>query len=209
MSSITEVMSSDGMERISYLINSPEAEPLKAAVDAAFGPQNWKYFVCISDESESPVGGARVITAQYHIVPTYIANLGIRVARRKYCLESGCVHEKLIDFIGFDSEELPSLPASAEIISVSANHTVAGFKADPDVERYADVYFFANPEECESFFGLSERRGKWQTAYGLTFDVESKGVVRVKTFAYDDENISPNWDGIKTGAIQVIAPPIR
>lgn len=190
-------MVADDLTRATFLIDAPEAAQSKQSVEAVFGKQNWLQYIGISEESDSPVGGARVVTAYYHMVPDYLIKRGVRMARRKFCLDTGCVHEKLIDFVSFDLNKLPALPPSTRPIATSENHCIIGYKVDPTVERYADAYFYADPAECEAFFGLPRVRGTVQTSYGITYDVFTKAIVRVKAFTCDNADIAPNWEGLR------------
>jgi hypothetical protein len=91
---------------------------------------------------------------------------------------------------------LPELPASANPIMVGTNHCIAGLGGDAAIEDVSDVYFSADCAEAETFFNLSQIRGAWKTYYGVSFNKNTKEVLRTKTYTYDDERGAGNWEKI-------------
>lgn len=192
MSSILETMSDGSSQRVLYQINSDEAAECKRIVEEVFGPQGWGGFISIGNPTFNPVMNSRIVTAVCGVIPEYLYAIGARAAERKYHLDTGCMYDKMYTFAPAASE-LPTLPQSAQPIAIGFNHLIAGASGDPAVEQVWDVYFSAEPDECESFFGLGRTRGIYATLYGATYRHDTKEVVRVKVYTYNHPLGHSDW----------------
>jgi hypothetical protein len=102
------------------------------------------------------------------------------------------MYDKMYTFAP-DSSQLPSLPPSAQTIAIGFNHRIAGAPGDESVEQVLDVYFSADPDDCEAYFGLERARGIYATLYGATYDKDTKQVVRVKVYTYNHPIGHSDW----------------
>lgn len=193
MSQTLETMTVDGESRNLYPINSEKALEYRKLVDDAFGKQNWAGYISVSNPVYNQAVGSTVVTAVCGVIPQYLYDIGARTAERKFHLDTGFMYDKMYTFAP-PLDELPSLPPSAKPIAIGYNHTIAGMAGDKSVESVLDVYFIADPDETEAFFGMDRVRGAVATMYGLTYDKESKDVLRKKVYTYDTESGHYDWE---------------
>ena len=59
---------------------------------------------------------------------------------------------------------------------------------------YINLYFKGDPERVEAEFGLTKRRGKEATFYGITASNTTGEVLRVKQYCYDYRTIFSGWE---------------
>lgn len=204
MSQILEVMTAGSESRTLYAMNSAQAKESMATVESVFGPQNWAGYISIGNATANPVMGSRIVTAVCGVIPPYLYEAGARAAERKFHLDTGFMYDKMYTFAP-PASELPSLPSSAKAIAIGFNHRIAGLGGDPAVEQVWDVYFSADPDECEQFFGLERRRGQHSTLYGVTYRHDTKEVVRVKVYTYDNPLGHADWEGALQEALATMS----
>lgn len=193
MSQPLELMVSGGEVRSLFRITSNEAAPCKEAVEEIFGPQNWAAYISIGNPSYNAVMKTRIVTAVNGVIPQYLYDIGARSSERKFHLDTGFMYDKMYTFAP-EASELPTLPPSANVIAVGFNHRIAGMGGDPTVEEVWDAYFSADCDECEAHFNLDRLRGEYKTFYGVTYLHQTKEIVRVKTYTYDNQHGHGDWD---------------
>ncbi|MBU3577601.1 hypothetical protein [Polynucleobacter sp. UK-Kesae-W10] len=200
MSQILEVMTTGGESRSLYDMRSAEAKAIMDEVEKIFGPQNWAGYISIGNSVSNSAMGSRIITAVCGVIPHYLYDIGARGAERKFHMDTGFMYDKMYTFAP-SADQLPVLPPSAKAIAIGFNHCIAGRGGDPKVENVWDVYFSADPDECESFFNLDKKRGLYSTLYGVTYDHQTKEVLRVKVYTYDNNAGHSDWDGALAEAL--------
>lgn len=203
MSAVFEVMTSGAESRILYAMNTPEAKASMESVEAIFGPQNWAGYISIGNAALNPVMGSRVVTAVCGVIPSYLYDIGARAAERKFHIDTARVYDKMFTFTQ-PKDGLPELPSSAKFYGFGETHCIAGMSGDPAVENVLDVYFGADPEDAEQFFGLDRCRGEYSTMYGVTYMRGTKQVVRVKVYTYNDATGHADWDGAMQIALSLM-----
>ncbi|CAB5220296.1 hypothetical protein UFOVP236_21 [uncultured Caudovirales phage] len=189
--------------RTLFAITSDAAKPCKAAVEEVFGAQNWAGYISIGNPVFNPVMNTRIVTVVCGVIPPYLYEIGARAAERKFHLDTGFMYDKMYTFAP-SASELPALPTSARAIAIGFNHRLAGFGGDPTVEEVWDVYFAADPDECETFFQLPRQRGAYATFYGATYMHQTKEIVRVKTYTYETQHGHGDWDHALAVALETV-----
>lgn len=193
MSQSLETMVSNGVQRDMVRMNTDAAKQYMNTVEQVFGKQNWAGYVSIGNPVFNPVMNTNIVTAVCGVVPQYLWDSGARVAERKFHLDTGFMYDKAFTFAP-SASELPSLPQSAKPIAIGYNLRIAGRGGDPAVEDVWDCYFSADPDEAEPFFGLEQNRGSYATYYGVTYQHQSKEIVRVKVYTYDSKVRHGEWE---------------
>jgi hypothetical protein len=181
---------------------SPQAEELMIKINTQYGQQNWNAFVSVGNPTWNSALNTHIVTAVYGSIPPYLYKMGARAAERKYHIDVNEVYEKMYIFVPA-ADDLPALPPSAFVQAIGFNHRIAGMPGREEVEKVYDVYFGADCDECDEFYGIPKLRGKFATWYGVTYLRDSKQIVRVKTYTYDEPSYFADWEGALRVALQV------
>lgn len=111
---------------------------------------------------------------------------------RKFCMDSGTSYIRVYSMYTGDT---PSwLPPSAKVLFRSENVEEYGRPFPQQATKFHDIYLSADPAEMEGLFNLPERRGKYETYYGVT--VVNGEPKRIKQYLYDDQTGFSDWDVI-------------
>lgn len=112
------------------------------------------------------------------------------LGNRKFCLNSGTSFLRL--YALFQDQKPAFLPPSAKVLFIGTNHAEYGRPYPELADTFHDLYFMGDPAEIEATFNLPERRGAYETMYGVT--VVNGQPVRVKQYIYDDQGGFSDWD---------------
>ena len=109
---------------------------------------------------------------------------------RKFCMTSGTSFLKLYPVW---NESYPSfLPADCTVMFKSEHRVEFGKPAPSGLDNFYDCYFKGDPATVETHFELTEKRGDYDTFYGVT--VKDGAVVRKKQYVYDSSSMFTDWD---------------
>lgn len=109
---------------------------------------------------------------------------------RKFCLGSSTSFIRAYKV--FADQKPAWLPASAKVLFVGENHAEFNRPYPPLADTFQDIYLSGDPAEMEAAFGLPERRGTYETYYGIT--VVNGQPTRVKQYCYDSQGGFSDWD---------------
>ena len=109
---------------------------------------------------------------------------------RKFCMQSKTSFLRSYEL--WESDRPAWLPACAKPMFIGKNFQEFGRPFNEKVRTFADYYFDGPCAEIEAHFNLPERRGAYETWYGVT--VVGDEVKRVKQYVYDEENQFSDWD---------------
>jgi len=111
---------------------------------------------------------------------------------RKFCMTSATSFIKVYPIW---SGDYPSfLPAGCNVLFKGENMVEYGRPAPEGLDTFYDCYFKGDPATVEAHFNLPERRGTYDTYYGLT--IHNGEVARVKQYVYDSNTMFTDWDVI-------------
>ena len=111
---------------------------------------------------------------------------------RKFCMTSSTSFLKVYPVW---NESYPSfLPAGCTVMFKSEHRVEFGRPAPSGLDNFYDCYFKGDPATVETHFELTERRGNYDTFYGVT--VKDGAVVRKKQYVYDSSSMFTDWDVI-------------
>ena len=186
----SEVYFSGDAKRQIYA-NSMQPDELYALLQASFPWVKRGEYFSISTPTFHEVMQEDVMTC---CIPQIQARVllgdDVGLGARKFCMQSKTSY--LRSYRLFDGERPAWAPECAKMGFITKNHPELG-RPFPDVaSTFCDVYFWGPEAEIEAHFGLPEKRGAYQTYYGVT--VVDGSVARVKQYCYDEQSIFSDWE---------------
>ena len=120
---------------------------------------------------------------------------------RKFCMESGTSFLRSYEL--YTGERPEWLPDEADLFGWGVNHREYNRPFPEVAATFTDFYFGGEPAAIEAHFDLPEKRGDFDTWYGVT--VVDGAVARVKQYCYDSENTFSNWEGAYLSVLDRLA----
>lgn len=189
----TERYYSGNLERDIYNTSSDEGAALFAELKKQFDWVKINDYFYISTKSFHEILGEDVVTCGViNSQTTFLAGADAVCSARKFCLGSNTSFLRV--YRVYTGEKPSWLPPSAKVMFIGENHEEYGRKASGQIDKFHDLYIQAEPEEMEKAFNLPERRGTYETYYGIT--VVNGEPRRVKQYVYDDQTGFSDWDVI-------------
>lgn len=112
------------------------------------------------------------------------------LSNRKFCMNSA---KSFLRVYPAWSDAYPSfLPEGCTPMFKGENLAEYGRPAPDALSSFYDCYFKGDPDVVEQHFGLDQKRGAYETFYGIT--VFNGEVARVKQYVYDDQTRFSDWD---------------
>lgn len=187
---IAEVCVSGDNTKVTYA-NQEQPDELYAQLQAVFPWARKEDYFSISTPTYHEVLQEEVVTC---CVPRYQARVLLGnetvLGARKFCMTSGTSFFR--GYFMAMGQQFDWLPASAKVMFTTKNYAEFGRPFNEKASTFVDVYFMGDAAEIEAHFGLPEKRGKYQTFYGVTL---VDGVVaRTKQYCYDEQGIGSDWD---------------
>jgi len=187
----TETYFSGENNRNMYEANSKEAIEIFDQVKAKFDWAKKDDAFAISSSLDHEILNEPVISFTL-TRPVVEALVGIEYAliTRKFCMNS---KTSFIKIYPIWKEDYPNfLPKGCTVLFKGENRVEFGRPAPNGLDDWYDCYFTGDPATIEAHFELSERRGKYDTFYGVT--VKDGLVVRKKQYIYDSPTMFTDWD---------------
>ena len=179
--------------RETLLTGSAEADAVFDTLRAAFSWVRMDDYFSVTAPAAHEILNEPVITA--YMPTAQNAMLGenfVMSPARKFCMTS------TTSFVRGYSVYTGPKPAwatpSSRILFVGTNHVELGRPAPEHLDEFVEYYVRAEPAEFEAAFNLPERRGAYETFYGVT--VRNGEVSRVKQYVYDSQGGFSDWDVI-------------
>tara|TARA_R110000803_G_C11972081_1_gene319832 strand:+ start:1399 stop:2004 length:606 start_codon:yes stop_codon:yes gene_type:complete len=193
MSSHTEIYFSGENNRSMYEARSSQAIAMFNEVKAVFPWAQKDDAFAISSSLQHEVLGEPVISFTLtNAVTTALVGAQYTLTTRKFCMTSNTSFLKVYPVW---DESYPSfLPAGCTVLFKGEHRVELGRPAPSGLDNFYDCYFKGDPETVESHFSLPERRGEYDTFYGVT--VKDGAVVRKKQYVYDSSSMFTDWDVI-------------
>jgi len=114
------------------------------------------------------------------------------LAVRKFCMDSKTSWMKVYPLWEDDDPYPDFMPEGCNILFKGIGMVEFGRPAPSGLDDFYDIFFIGDPATVEAHFNLPERRGAYDTYYGIT--VHNGEVARVKQYVYDEASIFPDWD---------------
>jgi len=108
---------------------------------------------------------------------------------RKFCLQS---NTSFLRAYVLTDDNFDWMPPSAKILFKGVNYAEYGKPFPEKSNGFVDYYFNGDPAEVEAKFGLENKRGAYETWYGVT--VVDGQPFRVKQYCYDGQDTFSDWD---------------
>lgn len=188
---MSEIYYSGDTSRTMYDINSAEASDVFLQVKELFPWARLEDYFSISSPVMHGVLNDTVVTCCFPAqMTTALVGPGYALGNRKFCIESKTSFLRLYKL--FDEQAPAWMPASAKILFTTENHAEFGRPAPDGIDSFYDLYFQGDPQEVEQHFNLPEKRGAYDTFYGVT--VVNGQPARVKQYVYDAQAGFSDWD---------------
>jgi len=109
---------------------------------------------------------------------------------RKFCMNSATSFIKVYPI--WDAPYPDFLPEGCTVLFKGENMVEFGRPSPEGLDDFYDCYFKGDSATVEAHFDLPERRGNYETFYGLT--IHNGVVARVKQYIYDSPTMFTDWD---------------
>ena len=109
---------------------------------------------------------------------------------RKFCMQSKTSFLRSYEL--WEGERPTWLPEGATLFGCGINLEEFGRPFPEKAKTFMDWYFGGDPATIEAAFNLPEKRGAYETWYGVT--TVNGEVVRVKQYCYADQNTFSDWE---------------
>jgi hypothetical protein len=186
-----ETYYSGNNSKSSMMMNSEEAVGLRAQVKEKFPWANLDDCFSISTASMHEVLNEPVIsTCLGKVVTKSLVGKNYVLSNRKYCMTSGTSFLRI--YPAWDGAVPEFIPSSCRAMFRGENHIEFNRPAPENVESWFEIYFSGDPATVEATFNLPERRGAYETYYGIT--VVNNQPARVKQYIYDEQSVGSDWD---------------
>lgn len=177
--------------RALFDVESEDAQTVMANVQAAFPWAKLEDYLAVSSPVEHEVLSDEVVTGFMPLASTTaLAGPQYGLGSRKFCMRSKTSFLRL--YRVFDMAKPLWLPPSVKVYAIGENHTEFARPAPAGVDSFHDLYFKGDPDEVEAAFGLPQRRGAYETFYGVT--VVDGQPARVKQYVYESQSGFSDWD---------------
>ena len=172
---------------------SAEGLAVLASVQAKFSWANVDGTFSVSTAVTHEVLNEPVITfALNKQITNFLVGEMYPLVTRKFCMTSETSYLKPYELW---TEATPSyLPTSCTPMFKATNVAEYNRPAPDGIDSFHDCYFSGDPATVEAHFELPERRGTFDTFYGVT--IENGAVARVKQYVYNSSTMFSNWDVI-------------
>ena len=191
MSGHTEIYYSGENDRSMYEAKSKEAIEMFEQVKAKFDWAQKDDAFAISSSLNHEILNEPVIsfTLTGQIINTLVGK-EYTLINRKFCMNSKTSFLKVYPIW---KEDYPSfLPEGCNVMFKGEHRIEFGRPAPNGLDDFYDCYFKGDPATIEAHFELSEKRGDYDTFYGVT--VKDGVVVRKKQYVYDSPTMFTDWD---------------
>jgi hypothetical protein len=170
---------------------SAEGLAILAQVQAEFSWANYDGTFAVSTPVTHEVLDEPVVTFVLNkAVTTFLVGEAYPLSARKFCMTS---KKSFLKRYGLWTEAAPSyLPTGCTPMFKATNVAEYNRPAPDDIDGFYDCYFSGDPATVEAHFELTERRGTYDTFYGVT--LENGAVARVKQYVYNSSTMFSNWD---------------
>lgn len=188
---MSEIYFSGDTSRTMHDLESPEAETHWGQVASVFPWAKQADYFSVSSPAHHEVLNDTVVTCCLPLAATQqMVGKDYALGNRKFCLQGRTSFLRL--YRVFDGEVPAWLPPSAKILFIGDNHAEYGRPFPEKANTFHDLYFSGDCAEIEAAFKLPERRGAYETFYGIT--VVDGQPARVKQYVYDDQGGFSDWD---------------
>jgi len=189
----SEIYYSGENNRIMYDSRSEEAEDIFNQVLKVFPWVSLDDSFAVSSSLEHEVLGEPVISFTLSSeVTNALVGAEYTLTTRKFCMNSATSFIKVYPI--WDDTYPSFLPEGCKVLFKGENMAEYGRPAPDDLDSFYDCYFKGDPAVIESHFNLPERRGNYETLYGVT--IHNGVVARVKQYVYDTPTMFTDWDVI-------------
>jgi hypothetical protein len=172
-------------------IKSEEAIPLISQVKEKFPWSNLDDCFSISTASMHEVLNEPVISTCLGMpVTKALVGENYVLSNRKYCMESGTSFLRI--YPAWRDAMPEFIPSGCRALFKGENHIELNRPAPANVESFYEIYFHGDPATVEAAFDLPERRGTYDTFYGIT--IVNNQPARVKQYVYDEQSKFSDWD---------------
>lgn len=191
--SYSETYWSGEFSRTMFGAFSEEAKPIIEEVKAKFPWFREDECFSISTPAYHEVLQEPVVSACLGM-PTTMALVGKNyvLSNRKFCMDSGTTFLRI--YPAWSDPYPDFLPPGCNVMFKGENHAELGKPYNPLADTFYECYFSGDPETVEAHFNLPERRGQYETYYGVT--VVNGQPARVKQYVYDEQCKFSDWDVI-------------
>lgn len=188
---MSEIYYTGDTSRTMYDVEMEQAYETIAKVREMFPWVRREDYFSVSSPAYHEILKEQVVTCCFPIAATQnMVGPEYALGNRKFCLQSGTSFLRLYKL--FDGE-LPSwMPKSSKVMFIGDNHREFGRPYPEAADTFYDLYFRADEQEAETVFNLPQRRGQYETFYGVT--VKDGQPVRVKQYVYDAQGGFSDWD---------------
>ena len=186
-----EIYYSGEKNRVMYDTRSTEASEIFNQVNEVFPWAKLDDAFSVSSSVEHEILGEPVISFTLSSAVTRnLVGSEYTLTTRKFCMDSATSFVKVYPIW---EDDYPSfLPEGCQVLFKGVNMVEFGRPAPEGLDTFYDCYFKGDPAIIEDYFNLPERRGEYDTFYGVT--VHNGEVARVKQYVYDTPTMFTDWD---------------
>lgn len=188
---MTEIYYSGDTTRTMHTIETDGASESISKLVKVFPWVKADDYFSVSTPAFHEVLGEPVITCCLPLAATQtMVGKEYALGNRKFCMDSKTSFLRL--YRVFDGEVPTWLPPSARVLFIGDNHAEYGRPFNDRASQFHDLYFSGDCAQIEAAFKLPERRGAYETMYGIT--VLNGQPARVKQYVYDEQGGFSDWD---------------
>lgn len=191
MTNHSEIYYTGDVSRTMHATSSAEGLEILSTVQAEFPWANYDGTFAVSTPVTHEVLEEPVVTFVLNkAITTFLVGESYPLSARKFCMTSKTSYLKRY---GLWNEAVPNyLPAGCVPMFKATNVAEYNRTAPEGIDNFYDCYFSGDPATVEAHFSLTERRGTFDTFYGVT--IEDDAVARVKQYVYNSSTMFSNWD---------------
>lgn len=189
-----ENMETTGSNIKYYKIGTTEADSIISALKEKFKKVFTFSWLSVSEISYDTIVNDDVVSVIFEAVPKYLDDLKPIFVGRKYLLNKLQIYDKVYLVIN-NKNNIFTLPAESNSLFEAYLVNVYGQAGDEDYSKYKDIYFSCENHQAVEFWANQKFIvGKYCNYYCATFNKDTKQLIRVKNYWYDEKSESSEWN---------------